>query len=1432
MYRGNGWKKRLVSTLLTVAMLVVMLPATLVSSAEHDYDLPWLWPVPGSYKINSLDYYYSGGLHNAGQCIDIGSNGYSGANRLDVVSATTGTVLYIQNKYDEATNKGAGWGNYVIVRSGNVNIVYGHLQTVTCSYGTIKAGDVIGKMGNTGNSTGVHLHLQAYPVGENASSAAIRVFEQYRTNPLYYEKFQFMKGLKTESVAYGDWISSYYTKLSGSYYAYSGGLSLDYTIIPASAVVTVINTSGATVRSEPLKENAYNVDTLKYGSTVDIIGHYTDGYGTSWLLVSETDGMRSWIMADDVGFRDYHFGTELINAVSPEGTFGAFWDLTFAGTLVSDNVVDSFTANLMKDGETVASYTKNVGLTTYSFTDTIKEGLGIQELADGTYTYVLSVSERATYPGADPVIKEATLTTSTFTIDSNLSDRVPPLLEAIHVTSLTPAALDLRCIATDNKHMDKVVVVLASEDGSFTKTFETEADGDSYLVTISAAELNGAGNYVITATAYDSYGNTDIKMRTVVIPASGLSETWVVQDVLKVRGGPGTSYEHLRTLKAGAKITISDVESCGTYMWGNIGNGWCAIDFCSYESGYLYQIAFDLNGGTGTVPVPIHKRYGVNAVIPAEVPTREGYTFLGWARSSDAKTPDYLADASYVDNASVTLFAIWSDTTYPSLVSVTKDPTGWTNGNVTLTVHGADNTGVVYYSFDGGKSWTADGKLVVKENTEFPSRTFAIKDPSGNVTYYNEAFVVDNIDKLAPNMEGAKIGVTVGKGEATFTAVGIVDEQSGLSTYELILSATRDFAEFVTVPMVPGTPVALEDGVYYGKLKVTDGAGNASVTEFARFRVGEASPLSIPVGLTVVKTTSETVEMKWNATENADSYVLFFSRTPDFSDDVIEYAASGTMAIVTGLEAGVTYFGRILATTADGVFLDSEPSPAIRFVTLNDDNTLHGFLSMEDAVIRHDDNTVAWTAPYAAVSLDLSAIVDDTAAVSYWYDEAMTGEISDLAVRTFPFIGNTANAYIFVTAENGESRLYTVSVTRSAEAAAMPTVDFEAAPQTLFVGEIPSPLSVIASVSDGGTLSVTWYISHNGGEFVPMGTGVEWQPVCEKAGNYSIYAVVTNTNPKCQTTAATYTTDTVDITVNKLATSISVLTSDYTYNGSTPTLAISGYTGNGAVTYRFFTDAEGNQEIEPPINSGVYYVIAYAAETDTHLGASSKAVRFEILKQVNENAPTLTVVQPTLRDRNGYVTISEDGVEYRIAGTEAWLAAEKGMMTFAEPVELEFRLKETQNVAAGTVASVSILAFDGTDDFIPNESMGLTVEDGYLLVNGSGLMAELLLAGLEKTEGINLYAPDGTKLNGTDTIVGTGAQIAIEDEEGIYKSLVVIVLGDLDGDGIVTRADAMKILELSNGMAISESPYDLPAGDMNHDGILTSADAYLALIRV
>lgn len=72
-----------------------------------------------------------------------------------IKAAASGTVTYSGNAND-------GFGNYIIISHGNgVQTVYAHCSQLLAYKGqTVKQGEVIAKMGSTGNSTGVHLHLE------------------------------------------------------------------------------------------------------------------------------------------------------------------------------------------------------------------------------------------------------------------------------------------------------------------------------------------------------------------------------------------------------------------------------------------------------------------------------------------------------------------------------------------------------------------------------------------------------------------------------------------------------------------------------------------------------------------------------------------------------------------------------------------------------------------------------------------------------------------------------------------------------------------------------------------------------------------------------------------------------------------------------------------------------------------------------------------------------------------------------------------------------------------------------------------------------------------------------------------------------------------------------------------------------------------------
>lgn len=114
------------------------------------------WPVPHTKNVTSLfdpnriDPFY--GEIRAHNGIDI-----AGGNDLgkEIVAFSDGEVVYSQY------NNG-GYGYLVIVQhENNVKTYYAHLQKKGVPVGTkVKAGEVIGYMGTTGASTGVHLHFE------------------------------------------------------------------------------------------------------------------------------------------------------------------------------------------------------------------------------------------------------------------------------------------------------------------------------------------------------------------------------------------------------------------------------------------------------------------------------------------------------------------------------------------------------------------------------------------------------------------------------------------------------------------------------------------------------------------------------------------------------------------------------------------------------------------------------------------------------------------------------------------------------------------------------------------------------------------------------------------------------------------------------------------------------------------------------------------------------------------------------------------------------------------------------------------------------------------------------------------------------------------------------------------------------------------------
>lgn len=93
------------------------------------------------------------------------SQGVHGYNGVDI-SAPSGTPIYAAAGGSVIVAKGGGgynggYGNYVVIDHGNgTQTLYAHMSSLGTSGGSVSKGDLIGYVGNTGKSTGNHLHFE------------------------------------------------------------------------------------------------------------------------------------------------------------------------------------------------------------------------------------------------------------------------------------------------------------------------------------------------------------------------------------------------------------------------------------------------------------------------------------------------------------------------------------------------------------------------------------------------------------------------------------------------------------------------------------------------------------------------------------------------------------------------------------------------------------------------------------------------------------------------------------------------------------------------------------------------------------------------------------------------------------------------------------------------------------------------------------------------------------------------------------------------------------------------------------------------------------------------------------------------------------------------------------------------------------------------
>lgn len=117
------------------------------------------WRLPLARPVVSSSFGFRWGRLHAGQ-------DYAVSNGTPLVSMSTGTVIFAGVQ--------GGYGNLVKIRywDGTVSF-YGHMSSISVNSGeSVEPGETVGRSGNTGHSTGPHLHLEIHSGGDKPVNPA------------------------------------------------------------------------------------------------------------------------------------------------------------------------------------------------------------------------------------------------------------------------------------------------------------------------------------------------------------------------------------------------------------------------------------------------------------------------------------------------------------------------------------------------------------------------------------------------------------------------------------------------------------------------------------------------------------------------------------------------------------------------------------------------------------------------------------------------------------------------------------------------------------------------------------------------------------------------------------------------------------------------------------------------------------------------------------------------------------------------------------------------------------------------------------------------------------------------------------------------------------------------------------------------------------
>ena len=669
---------------LLACLLAIVLTLSIVPLADLDFSVEaassnWAWPTTTRTVTGTWPKYSGSGKIHSG--IDFGA-----ALNSPVYSTCDGTV-------DSVKKMTTSYGNHIIIKASvngaTVYMYYCHLNTISVSVNQkVSAGELIGYSGNTGNSTGPHLHYEVRNANKNYGSAG-----ELCLNPNNYlpgTSYTFETNVITnDPIGSLDHLSAENGKINVSGWAFdkddiNAQLDIHVYIGGPAGSSSAEGHSGIKANTSRTDVNdvygcgnnhgySATIKTNKTGSQTVYVYAINVGGGSNALIGSKTVNIsgasvtltNSTSYSSLLPIKAYLKGTSKVypyNRDCSTLTGGEIWstdECTITAiytngwcevvypTSSGNKTAYTQLSNFMGSGLTKKTAPK--ATPSYSKADGETR---IGSVSAGDICYVTGTSGSYTqvvYPTSNGYKLGWVLTSELNYITPGPDIRFSPytpikgyilsgdtrqnVYEADHTTYAGQLFVDDYC-TIDAVYSDGWCLVTYPA-GSTTKqkyaplgafVHDTSCTPEKY-VSNAQIQVFPKADMRATVTWYISSGDTFFVLSRTPAVAGQISQ--VLYPVDAQYGG-------------GYKI------------------GWI---YQNQIPDYTYTVSYNANGGTGA-PASQTKQYNVNLTLSSTIPTKSGYTFSGWSTSSSATSVNYTAGATYTNNASVTLYAVWTPNKY------------------------------------------------------------------------------------------------------------------------------------------------------------------------------------------------------------------------------------------------------------------------------------------------------------------------------------------------------------------------------------------------------------------------------------------------------------------------------------------------------------------------------------------------------------------------------------------------------------------------------------------------------------------------------------------------------------------------------------------------------------------------------------------------